>query len=137
MKDLRDLIRDLEAWTLDGSDFHKDRQLADEVLLADGWNVEHDVDGHRGVLWTWGTNPKIMMADDYRHHPINDLNAAFGVIPYGFNFRIGFDGVTSKVVLWPRGDVTMGRSTEGESSRVQVAIIIASLKQKLNVGSVA
>jgi hypothetical protein len=129
MMDRVTLIKALETWTLESSDFHRDRQLADEVLLADGWKVEQNPHFEGGVAWVWGTSPKVLMADATRAHPINDLNAAFGVIPHGCDYRVDMWGGETTVYVWKRGPVIdRSRATMGVSSRPSVAILIAALR---------
>ena len=52
-----DLIAKLRAWK--SRDFHRDRQLSDEVLIAGGWRCEPDEAWEGGVRWSWGTNPEV------------------------------------------------------------------------------
>lgn len=36
------LINKLKSWNFEDRNFHVDRQLADEILIIDGWQVEPD-----------------------------------------------------------------------------------------------
>lgn len=128
MPDLATLISKLESWSLDSSLFHADRQLSDEILIADGWNCEPDPTFEGGFRWYVGTNPQYSTSDN-RPHVLNDLNAAIGVVPY-------------KAILTTMSYQSESRFTatvnnmqypfvaSGQSSRLTVAILIAALKYK-------
>jgi hypothetical protein len=85
-----EVIAKLEAWR--EHDFHADRQLADEVLIADGWQCEPDPTFEGGVRWFWGTNPQVSSSESTRPHPINDLNAAVGVVPFKASWTLATYG---------------------------------------------
>lgn len=89
MTDLPALLAKLEAWTEETRNFHGDRQLADEVLLACGWRVFPDPTFEGGVRWEFGTNPTWCASESSRPHPINSVDAALGQIPYGWALALG------------------------------------------------
>ena len=118
------LIEKLEAWR--EHDFHCDRQLADEILIADGWRCEPSADFEGGVRWFWGTNPQYSSSETTRPHPINDMNAAIGIVPVGMAWSVSVDGdcATADVNQW--GEI----SERGVSKEPAVALCIAALKAK-------
>lgn len=54
-----------------------DRELADEVLLACGWTVDHE--DHEGVIWR-ATNGDLIAGD---HNPLASLDSALTLVPEG------------------------------------------------------
>jgi hypothetical protein len=87
MPDHGALIAKLKAW--DRPDFHKDRQLSDAVLIADGW-LCHPDSGYAGnYRWERKTGTATFtVAADNAPHPVCDLNAAIHVLPLGSKFNI-------------------------------------------------
>jgi len=121
------LIDKLSAWT--EHDFHADRQLADEILIADGWNCEQDATFEGGIRWFWGTNPQVSTSENTRPHPINDMNAAIGVVPFKHNWRLIVIGDRAVAQVWPLGEIFRDEY-EGVSTIPTVALVIAALKAK-------
>src|SRR4051812_16221620 len=74
------LLAKLEAWR--EHDFHADRQLADEMLIATGWRVVQDPEWEHGIRWEFGTNPRYSSSESSRPHPINSLDDALGQLPF-------------------------------------------------------
>ena len=128
MTNLAPLIAKLQAWTMETGDFHSDRQLADEVLIADGWKCEPDESFEGGVRWFWGTNPQISASESSRPHVINDLNTAIGVVPFGCNWQIEMRNNRAEAQVWAQGKIPHG--CLGRSERPSVAILIAALRYK-------
>ena len=127
------LVQKLEAWR--EHDFHGDRQLADECLIADGWSVERDEDFEGGIRWFHGVNPQVSSAEKHRPHPIHDLNAAVALIPYKMDWTIGrITGGPLSNKPGPRYVAEIsdydGRIPDvaGESSELTVAVCIAAIK---------
>ena len=111
------VVAKLAAWT--EHDFHKDRQLADEVLIADGWQCEPNAEFEGGERWFWGTNPQYSSGGPGRPHPVNDMNAAIGVVPFGKNWSLSVSGNYA---------VAHVGSHSGTSSNPTIALLIAALK---------
>lgn len=128
MKNLDKLIADLCSWTIEKGDFHSDRQLADRVLIADGWQVIEDESFEGGIRWSTGRNPTYCTSESNRPHPINDLNAALGVIPIDYNWSLKMQDGRAYAVLWKKPKGQQAVYGLGESERPSVAILIASLK---------
>lgn len=124
------LIEKLMGWNLDSGDFHTDRQLSDEVLVADGWRVQEDKAFEGGIRWSFGKCPEVSVADANRPHVINDLNAAVGVVPIGCSWQLQVSptGETAARVWLETTAGTMW--AEGASPRSSVALLIAALKFK-------
>lgn len=119
------LISKLEAWC--EHDFHTDRQLADEVLIADGWSCEPDETFEGGIRWFVGTNPQVSTSENTRPHPINDLNAAIGVVPYRYNWRLTMFGEQAVAQVWQSGEIFRDEF-EGHAPIPTIALLIAALK---------
>lgn len=119
-----EVIAKLEAWR--EHDFHADRQLADEVLLADGWQCEPDPTFEGGVRWFWGTNPQVSSSENTRPHPINDLNAAVGVVPFGAEWQVAAkpNGLAAGAV-YHNGSLSLGAAPAAT-----VALVIAALRAR-------
>lgn len=127
------VISKLEGWSDHGGDFHSDRQLSDEVLIADGWRVEPDQSFEGGVCWSFGANPRYCCAESGRPHPVNDMNTASGVVPFGYAWMLVVmpDGECSARVAPGRPDGSPDPwRFEGRSGRPAVALLIAALKAK-------
>ena len=130
-----DLILRLEAWT--EYDFHIDRQLADEILIAHGWKCEPDSTFEGGIRWYWGTNPQISSAETTRPHPINDLNAAVGLVPRGYRFMLDKrpfaetrkDGQSYRAHVWS-GDHPSFEDTISWAPEPTVALCIAVFRAR-------
>lgn len=118
------LIAKLRAWR--EHDFHADRQLADEVLLAAGWSVQPDPDFEGGVRWSYGTNPRYSTSEKSRPHPVNDLQAAVNQRPRLTGYIVGdYDGM-AMAECWSLADPTT--KYEGSSPNAAVAMCIALLQ---------
>jgi hypothetical protein len=130
MPSLGPLIAELEAWRIDGGSFHGDRQLADKILIAVGWLCEPDARFEGGVGWFSGVNPKYSGSEGSRPHPINDLDAAVGVVPLGCGWWLRVIGGASAVAhVWRKGEIFRDEF-EGVSERPSVALVIAALRCK-------
>jgi len=126
------LIAKLAAWR--EPDFHKDQQLSDEVLIADGWVPTQDAEFAGGVAWRHGP---LTVSETQRPHVLYDMRPALGVIP-----RL------CQVVLMippslPIADVNetccvlqaAGRTVGyGSSLNPQIAVLIAALRAKERLG---
>ncbi len=120
------LIAKLEAWA--EHDFHADRQLADEVLIADGWNCEPDATFEGGVRWFWGINPQISSSENTRPHPINDMNAAIGVVPFKHHWQVRVVGAYAEARVW--SGETEFHEYSASAPIPTVALVIAALLAK-------
>ena len=122
MIDFDALIDKLEAWT--DHSFHADRQLSDEVLLADGWQCEDD--GGR-VKWSrkFGSATSSIW-EPHHPHPLQDLNAAFALRPYGTNINTICGQHRCQAAVYV--PLAPFEPFIGESPELTVAICIASLK---------
>lgn len=120
-----ELLAKLEAWREADADFHRDRQLADEVLIADGWQCEPDTSFEGGIRWFWGTAPQVSTSESSRPHPLIDMNAAVGVVPFRANWRIMRIGGLIRADAWFSQPLF-----SGESQSTCIAIVIAALKLK-------
>jgi hypothetical protein len=132
-QNLQTLIEKLQAWK--EHDFHADRQLADEVLIADGWKCEADKSFEGGIRWFWGTWPQISCSEKQRPHLIHDLNTAIGVVPPGCSLRLMIYGqpprqVMAHVIVPVEGGHDGPHELEGHSYIPTVAVLIAALKAK-------
>jgi hypothetical protein len=78
------LLADLETWSEDTRNFHRDRELADRALLATGWRCVADPEHPAKVRWEFGKNPVVSCWEPCVPHPINSLDAALGQMPYGW-----------------------------------------------------
>ena len=123
----KDLIEKLKNWK--ELDFHADRQLADEVLIADGWRVIPDEGFQGGFRWEFGTNPTYCSSEKSRPHVIHDLNTAIGVIPFGCNWRLTRIGDQFIAHVWKCGEIFRDEF-EGHSTRETIAVLIAALRFK-------
>lgn len=75
------LLAALAAWREATADFHGDRQLADRVLLATGWQcVPHE----QGVRWHFGVNPEVSSWEPTHPHPVQSTDVAMGQMPFGW-----------------------------------------------------
>lgn len=127
--DMESLLKRLAAWTEEGSTFHGDRQLADEILVADGWTVHQDDKFEGGFRWQWGINPTICSSESTRPHPIRDMNAAIGVVPYRCSYRLNVvPGQPAKAMVWMGDESTDVSIATG--TRPQIALVIAALQFK-------
>lgn len=124
------LIAKLEAWR--ENDFHADRQLADEVLIADGWICVPDPEWEGGIRWSWGTSPRYSTSERGRPHPVIDLNTAIGVVPRGFDYHLSRFGDQHFASVFRRGaPVSAGLARDehdGSSPSPCLAILIAAFK---------
>jgi hypothetical protein len=132
-QNLQTLIEKLQAWK--EHDFHADRQLSDEVLIADGWKCEADESFEGGIRWFWGTSPQISCSEKQRPHLIHDLNTAIGVVPPGCSLRLMIYGqpprqATAHVSCPIRGGRVAVHEFEGSSDIPTIAVLIAALKTK-------
>lgn len=133
---LSEIIVRLCDWSLETSNFHADRQLADEVLIADGWRVVPDEAFEGGIRWSWGISPEVSVADATRPHVINDLDAAVGVVPLGCSWHVQmYNGrAAAKVLLFKDTSISLDNQVvifaDGHSSRPSVALLIAALRFK-------
>ena len=121
------LIEKLKSWK--ELDFHGDRQLADEVLIADGWRVIPDSSFEGGFRWEFGANPTYCSSESNRPHVIHDLNVAIGVVPFDCNWRLTRIGDQVVAHVWKCGEIFRDEF-EGCSSRETIAILIAALRFK-------
>ena len=130
--ELSQIIFKLETWTLETGDYHSDRQLADEILIADGWKVEPDAEFAGGIRWYWGTNPQISTSESTRPHPINDINAAIGIVPRDCNWMINCSKNRGDVIAMVRNNRKPYRYGIGTSviERPSIALLIAALKYR-------
>lgn len=132
MPDLAPLIGKLQAWSMEAGSFHGDRQLADEVLIADGWRCEPDDSFEGGIRWFVGTWPEVSTSESSRPHVVNDLNTAIGVVPRGFDWGLTVIDEKATAIVWRHGYTE--ESVVGQSERPSVAILIAALKAKDKFG---
>lgn len=140
MKSFEPLIEKLNGWREELAGFHEDRQLADEVLVADGWRVIQDATFEGGIRWSFGKCPEVSVADSHRPHVINDLNAAVSLVPVGCYWRLQNKAGTAEARVWveslPKPNPAPGEPIlgvmygEGVSQRPSVALVIAVLKFK-------
>lgn len=129
------LLARLEAWR--EHDFHADRQLADEILIADGWKCEPCAEFESGIRWYWGTSPQVSVSEVNRPHPINDLKAAVALVPFKMDWclaRITGGPLSGKPGPRFVAEITDydGRISDvsGESCEPTVAMCIAYLKAR-------
>lgn len=84
------LLAALAAWREDSRSFHADRQLADRVLLATGWQCSPDgaPGDHGRVRWhlhvrtgngNWA-GPNVY--EPHQPHPVRSVDAAAGQMPW-------------------------------------------------------
>lgn len=133
MMPIKAVIAKLEAWSYAPGDFHSDRQLADEILIADGWKPVADETFQGGVRWeyrTSGSGMTLCSSEGTRPHPINDMNAAIGVVPCGVGWSISFANGQAVADVHPKPGMTISNvhDLRGVSERPAVAITIAALK---------
>jgi hypothetical protein len=121
------VIEKLEVWR--EHDFHKDRQLADEVLIADGWKCEQNPAWEGGARWYIPGNPEYSTSESGRPHVLHDLNAAIGVIPSDFNLRLIIIGPIATAHVWRDGEDLLNKRA-GCSTKPTIAVLIAALKAK-------
>lgn len=121
MPDIDALVKKLEAWTLAGG-FFLDRQLADEVLIADCWSVVPDKTFEGGFRWQWGN---LCSSESTRPHPINDMNAALGVVPRRATLKLEIKDGSATAIIWHGYELF-----QGKSERPSVAVLIAAIKAK-------
>ncbi len=129
MADHGALIAKLRAWSERDGSFHGDRQLADEVLIADGWRCETDQTFEGGVRWEYGIGPVVCASETTRPHPINDLDRAIAVVPFRCNWRLTFIAGQTVAHVWAPGEIFRDEF-EGHSERPSVAILIAAFRYK-------
>ncbi len=131
MMALADLLVRLRAWR--EHEYHSDRQLADEVLIATGWSCEPDVGFQGGVRWFFGSSPQYSSTEAQRPHPINVLDHALGQIPMGWALdhlcdhwhltdRLRTDGATCKLT---NGKVKVQAEAPERAVAVCIAIVMA------------
>ncbi len=125
---MKELIAKLEAWTQERGDFHSDRQLADEVLLADGWKPIQDKTFEGGVRWERkAAGMTLCSSESTRPHPLNDMNAAIGVVPFKAGWMVRNVGNRAQGLVW-NPEAAPGADQFGAvSERPQVALLIAAL----------
>jgi hypothetical protein len=124
-----EVIERLRRWSMANGDFHADRELADAVLIADGWQCEPDPSFAGGVRWWIGVSPQYSTGEATRPHPINDLNAAIGVVPLRHNWRLTVIGDSAAAYVGASGELPHDKHY-GLSERPSVALLIAALKAK-------
>jgi len=123
------VIEKLKAWR--EHDFHADRQLADEVLIADGWKCEQNPAWEGGVRWFVPGNPEYSTSESGRPHVIHDLNTALGVVPPKHNVKILITcAIGAGAKVWSNGKE---ESFTGTAPIPTVAILIAALKARLGL----
>lgn len=126
------VLAKLMLWREALSDFHADRQLADEVLTADGWRVERDPAFEGGVAWRLDGGrglPTLSVSEALRPHPLNDLNVAIGVVPFGCSWSIHAEAGSRAVArVWRWADRL--NSQQGVAERPTVALLIAAMLVK-------
>ena len=83
-----EILAKLEAWSLKEGDFHSDRQLADEVLLACDWRVTQDAEFAGGARWEDTKNPGYFTAETGRPNPLLVLGDAILCVPITCAWRI-------------------------------------------------
>ncbi|WP_319798277.1 hypothetical protein [Nitrobacter sp.] len=132
MTDFDAVITKLQAWT--EFDFHTDRQLADEILIADGWCCEPDQAFGGGFRW-WCKNGAVTYSssETHRPHPIIDMNAAVALIPHGAGWNLSSDhggaicSVRIGALLMPG---TPTHVATGYAKRTTVAVCLAAMTAK-------
>lgn len=124
MTDFPALIAKLEAWTPEMADFHRDRQLADEVLIAGGWKVERDAAFEGGISWSRRVGiGTYFSCEASRPHPLNDVQSAIGILPAAdWSIVKTKESIVATVMFNPNWGV-IGRSRE-----IAVAVCIAAVK---------
>jgi hypothetical protein len=125
-----ELIAKLEAWK--EYNFHADRQLSDEILIADGWQCEPDDTFEGGIRWWRGP---YSTGESCRPHPIHDLNAAIALVPFKMDWRVSrITGGHLSAKPGPRFECEISDYNQrikrviGVSSEATVAVCIAALK---------
>lgn len=131
-KNYNDLISALMNYSLDEGDYHSDRQLADEILLADGWEVKQDSDFAGGIVWSKGTWPRQHIAEPHRPHPINSLDDAIMLIPDGYSWflKVTPDQAIAAVCRKSRGKTSDWGLAGYDPRRPAMALTIAALKSR-------
>lgn len=123
------LLAKLVAWSDEAGEFHADRQLADECLLATGWSVEPDAAFEGGIRWYFGTNPQVSVGEANRPHVLFDLGTAIGAMPFKWNFVVELVEGRARVFCWPPGLRHMPLNAEtGEHRSLNAAALIAAVK---------
>lgn len=121
----------LEAWSRARGSYHTDRQLADEVLIADGWRVQPDIEWEGGIRWSWGSNPEVSASESTRPNPINDLNTAIGVVPFECNWAIAVgDSGRAMAQVWRKGTAPMEKFI-GHGEIPAIAVLIAAFRYRI------
>lgn len=120
--DIPALIEKLCAWT--DFDFHGDRQLSDEVLIADGWTVTPDQTFEGGVRWQIGP---ACCSESTRPHVIHSLDRALAVVPRGHAVSLEIRGGRAKAKVWADGGAERSGFV-GESTEATIAVLIAALQ---------
>lgn len=129
--DIAALIAELESWTIETSDFHRNREIADQVLLLDGWKVQADSTFEGGFRWYWGF---YSTSESTRPHPILSLESARGLVPLrGFGFRLETDSEVSTATFWEKA--APFSLFVGTSQRESVAIVLAFLRYRLGAAA--
>lgn len=126
MTDYQALLAKLLAYDAERGDFHSDRQLSDECLIATGWNVERDEGFEGGFSWWFGTNPRVCVSESSRPHLIHNIGAAIGARPYRwlFELEIGTYGTTART--WAP-DKSRMFGFEANHSKEEIAVLMACI----------
>lgn len=129
MSDINKVIEKLEAWR--EHDFHGDRQLSDEIIIADGWKVERDPTFQGGERWYYKIGGcETSASRDSRPHPIQDMNAALGLVPFRYQFALSFSIGDARgeyfASVW--NDNLSAGETGSWAPRPTIAICLASMK---------
>jgi hypothetical protein len=117
------LIQKLMAWQ--DHDFHADRQLADEVLIADGWTVTPDPTFEGGVRWQIGP---VCASEGSRPHPIHSLDRALAVVPRDHAVSIEITRKGALANVWRDGTDGTRPVFEGVAPIASVAVLIAAFR---------
>ncbi|HEY0342209.1 MAG TPA: hypothetical protein VGC34_15495 [Steroidobacteraceae bacterium] len=96
----QELLAKLAAYDREKGDFHGDRRLADEILLACGWQVQANPEFEGGMEWWFGKNPRVSASQRSHPHPVNSLDDALGQLP----FYCALAGVTRGIPFDYGGD---------------------------------
>jgi hypothetical protein len=122
----RNLVAKLEAWSEETSEFHADRQLADEVLLATGWTCEPDPGFRGGLAWSFGTNPRVSVAEGEQPHSIRSVDAAIDQLPP--DWRVWYMEQALRDQVWRVRCVSFEDQDLAEHPALPVALCILAVK---------
>lgn len=129
MTDLDAIITKLQVWA--GNDFHADRQLADEILIADDWHCEASEIFEGGVRW-WRKSGAATYStgENHRPHPLLYINDAFALLPPNkpWSLRSDHGGITCTIDLGT--SLIFERETHlamGSSREITIAICLAAM----------